>query len=116
LAKIYAIKALVEYYDISSNFCLTKFKNLSVLNSWRINIKICDCIEFISAKITKAHFKLIFEPALLKFVTSNESELRASSCKTLSALAKNMGEDEIKTKLVPCIKKLAADSVDYVKV
>lgn len=72
LAKIYAMKALVDYYDVSSNFCLTKFKNLSVLNSWRINIRICDLIDSITSKITKAHFKLIFEPALLKVMASTE--------------------------------------------
>ena len=60
LAKIYAIKALVDYYDTNSNSCLTKFKNLSVYNSWRINIKICDSINEIFSKCSKPHFKLIF--------------------------------------------------------
>jgi hypothetical protein len=41
LSKIYALPSLIEYYDVNSNFALTKFKNLSVVNSWRINIKIC---------------------------------------------------------------------------
>ncbi len=71
LAKIYGLKALVDYYDVNSNSCLTKFKNLSVYNSWRINIKICDSIDDIFAKCTKPHFKLIFEPTLLKFMASN---------------------------------------------
>jgi len=77
---------------VSSNACLTKFKNLSVLNSWRINIKICDAIDIIAAKTTKPHFKLIFEPILLKFMISAEPELRAASCKTLAAMTKNMSE------------------------
>jgi hypothetical protein len=87
------MKALVDYYDISSNFSLTKFKNLSVVNSWRINIKICDLIDVISTKITKPHFKLIFEPILLKFMVSSEPELRAASCKTLSAVTKSLSEE-----------------------
>lgn len=41
LVKIYALGALIDYYEVNSNMCLTKFKNLSLVNSWRINIKIC---------------------------------------------------------------------------
>lgn len=115
LAKIFAMKALIDYYDVNSNSCLTKFKNLTVTNSWRINIKICDHIDVIAAKCSKPHFKLIFEPALLKFMVSAEPELRAASCKALSAVTKNMNEEEQKTKFLPCVKKLAGDSVDYVK-
>jgi hypothetical protein len=115
LAKIYGMKALIDYYEVNSNSCLTKFKNLSVSNSWRINIKICDNIDAISSKCSKPHFKLIYEPSLLKFMVSNEPELRAASCKTLAAVTKNMSEEEQKSKLLVCIKKLASDSVDYVK-
>lgn len=115
LAKIYGIKALIDYYDTNSNSCLTKFKNLSVYNSWRINIKICDNIDAIFNKCTKPHFKLIFEPVLLKYMVSNEPELRASACKALAAVSKHLSEDEQKTKLLPNLKKLASDSVDYVK-
>jgi hypothetical protein len=93
LAKIFAIPALIDYYEVNSNSALTKFKNLSVLNSWRINIKICDSIEAIAARCSKPHFKLIFEPILLKFIVSQEPELRAASCQTLASIAKNMNED-----------------------
>lgn len=86
------MKALIDYYDVNPNSCLTKFKNLSVYNSWRINIKICDHIDAIANKCSKPHFKLIFESTLLKFIASPEPELRAASCKTLSALTKNMSE------------------------
>jgi hypothetical protein len=115
LSKIHAMRALVDYYDVNNNSCLTKFKNLSVQGSWRINIKVCDQLDVIFGKCTKAHFKLIFEPTLLKFMASNEPELRASSCKTLAAVSKNMSDEEQKSKLLPNIKKLAADPVDYVK-
>ena len=115
LAKIFAIPALIDYYDVNSNSSLTKFKNLSVLNSWRINIKICDNIEAIAARCSKPHFKLIFEPILLKFIASQEPELRAASCQTLAALAKNMNDEEVKSKLSVGVKKLASDQVDFVK-
>jgi hypothetical protein len=72
LTKIHALSALVEFYEFNNNFALTKFKNLSVINSWRINIKICEIAEVAAQKITKPHFKLIFEPMLLKFMTSVE--------------------------------------------
>lgn len=60
LAKIYGLRGLIEYYDVNPNMCLTKFKSLSIVNSWRINIKICELINTIAAKCTKPHFKLIF--------------------------------------------------------
>lgn len=107
--------ALIDYYDVNSNSSLTKFKNLSVLNSWRVNIKICDNIEAIASHCSKSHFKLIFEPILLKFIVSPEPELRAASCQTLAAIAKNMNEEEIKAKLSVAVKKLAVDQVDFVK-
>lgn len=72
LAKIHALSALIEFYEFNNNFTLTKFKNLSVINSWRINIKICEIAELATQKIIKPHFKLIFEPMLLKFMTSVE--------------------------------------------
>ncbi len=115
LAKIFAIPALIDYYEVNSNSALTKSKNLSVLNSWRINIKICDNIEAIATRCSKPHFKLIFEPILLKFIVSQEPELRAASCQTLTSIAKNMNEEEIKSKLSIGVKKLAADQIDFVK-
>lgn len=92
MAKIHALNALVDFYEINSNSCLTKFKNLSVLNSWRINIKICDFMPAIFAKCTKPHFKLIFEPVVMKFIASTEPELRAAACRTLAPLAKHLSD------------------------
>ncbi len=115
LEKIFALEALSDYYEVNNNFTLTKFKHLSIINSWRINIKICDIASLISDKITKAHFKLIFEPIYLKFMISSEPELRAASCKTLASVAKNMSEDELKSKLQPVLKKLAGDTTEFVK-
>ena len=66
------MRALIDYYDVNPNSCLTKFKNISIYNSWRINIKLCDHIDLIVSKCSKAHFKLIFEGALMKFITSTE--------------------------------------------
>ena len=71
LAKIHGLRGLIEYYDVSPNICLAKFKNLSVLNSWRINIKICQLMPVIAAKCTRPHFKLIFEPTILKYMASS---------------------------------------------
>jgi hypothetical protein len=48
-------------------------------------------------------------------MASADPELRAASCKTLAALAKNMTEEEQKSKVLVGIKKLASDSVDFVK-
>lgn len=95
---------------------LTKFKHLAILNSWRINIRICELAPIISEKVTKAHFKLIFEPIYLKFMTSSEPELRSAACQTIAAVCKNLGEDEHKSKLQPILKKLAGDQIDFVKV
>lgn len=46
---------------------------------------------------------------------STEPELRAASCKALFAVAKNLTEEELKSKLQPILKKLAGDSTEYVK-
>ena len=115
LAKIYGLKGLIDYYDVNPNMCLTKFKNLSVLNSWRINIKICEYMGTIAAKCTRPHFKLIFEPTILKFMTSSEPELRAACCTTLVPLAASMTEEEQKGKFLNSLRKLSVDPVDYVK-
>lgn len=98
----------MEFYDVNNNFALTKFKHLSVINSWRINIKVCELAGKISEKIQKSHFKLIFEPMFLKFMGSAEPELKAASCKTIGAVCKNMTDDEHKNKLQSSLKKLAA--------
>jgi hypothetical protein len=70
LEKIFALEALSDYYETNPNFALTKFKHLSVINSWRINIKICSLSKKLGDKLSKSHFKLIFEPMFLKFMTS----------------------------------------------
>lgn len=115
LTKIFALNALVEYYDINSNMSLTKFKNLSLLNSWRVNIKICEYAPTVYNKLSKSHFKLIFEPMFFKFLISTEPELRAAACSTLIFLAKSMSDEEIKAKLVGALKKLGQDSCEFVK-
>lgn len=51
----------------------------------------------------------------MKFIASNEPELRAAACRTLAPLAKHLSDEEQKSKLMGCIKKLASDNVDYVK-
>lgn len=70
LAKIHALGVLVNFYAINSNLTLSKFKALAVTNSWRINIKICELTPLLLEKISKAHFKLVFQPLLLKFLVS----------------------------------------------
>ena len=115
LEKIYALEALVDYYEVNSNFCLTKFKHLAVFNSWRINIKISELAQKLGDKMSKAHFKLILEPIYLKFMVSNEPELRSASCQTLNSVCKHMSDEEQKGKLLNILKKLSTDQVDYVK-
>ena len=41
LPKIFALEALVNYYNVNANMVMTKFKNLLLMNNWRINVKIC---------------------------------------------------------------------------
>ena len=72
LAKIFAIEALLNYYEFNNNLSLTKFKNMAIINSWRINIKICEFSEQICLKVSKVHFKTVFEPMFLKFMSSTE--------------------------------------------
>ncbi len=47
----------------------------------------------------------------LKFMISNEPELRAASCKTLAAVTKHLNDEEVKSKLQPILKKLAGDPI-----
>ena len=61
--------------------------------------------------MTKPHFKLIFEPILLKFMSSNEPELRAASCQTISSICKHLTDEDQKSKLLPLLKKLVVDPV-----
>lgn len=48
LEKIFALEALTQFYSVNNNFVLTKFKHIAVINSWRINIKICENSQKIS--------------------------------------------------------------------
>lgn len=48
LAKIYALKGLIDFYDVNPTASLAKFKNLAVVNSWRINMKICELAAVIT--------------------------------------------------------------------
>lgn len=41
LPKIYALEALINYYNVNNNFVFLKFKALFMVNNWRLNIKIC---------------------------------------------------------------------------
>lgn len=52
----------------------------------------------------------------LKFMSSNEPELKAASCKTIAAVCKNMTDEEQKSKLQVSLKKLSADQTEYVKI
>jgi len=38
---------------------LSKLKNIIAIQSWRLNLKICEYIDTISAKFNKTHFKTI---------------------------------------------------------
>lgn len=55
------------------------------------------------------------EPCYLKMMSSQDNEIRASSCSALVSVAKNMSIEENSTKLYPIIIKLSQDKVDYVK-
>lgn len=47
---------------------------------------------------------------------SAEPELRCSSCLTFVSVCKNMSDDEQKNKLMPILKKLSQDQIEYVRV
>ncbi len=116
LTKIFALEALINYYPVNSNIVLSKFKALFVINNWRINIKICELVPQALKVFSKTHFKSTFESSLIKFLDSPEPELRAKACRVLKALASVMNEEELRKSLIPAIKRLSSDSVDYVKV
>ena len=80
LPKLLALDALISYYEVDSNFVLTKMKNLLAIQSWRVNLKICELINQIAQKFTKTHFKGLIEPYYQKFLSSTEAEVRAASC------------------------------------
>ena len=71
LPKLLALNALVDYYEFNPNMVLSKLKNIIAIQSWRLNLKICELINTISAKFNKTHFKTIVEPAIFKFLTSS---------------------------------------------
>ncbi len=65
---------------------------------------------------SKAHFKSTFQSSLSKFLVSSEPQLRCKACVVLKTLASITSDEDVKKSLIPVIKKLAADPVDYVKV
>jgi hypothetical protein len=48
-------------------------------------------------------------------MASEDNEIRAASCASMIALAKNMSTEENVTKLYPIIQKLSEDKVDFVR-
>lgn len=46
---------------------------------------------------------------------SQEPELRSAACQTVVVVCKNMSDDEQKNKLLPIMKKMSIDEVEYVK-
>lgn len=60
LPKIFALEALVNYYPVSANLVLSKFKALFVVNNWRINIKICEVVPMAAKLFSKSHMKSTF--------------------------------------------------------
>lgn len=71
LPKLLALDALIDYYEYDNMFALKKLKFLLIMNSWRMNLKICSLIDNIGDKFAKNHFKAIVEPFILKFLISN---------------------------------------------
>jgi len=49
-----------------------KLKSLLVINSWRINAKICEATSLAIKVMSKTHFKAVFEAPFLKFLSSSE--------------------------------------------
>jgi hypothetical protein len=72
LPKIFALRALISYYPVNNNLCLMKLKSLLVINSWRINAKICEATNLALKVMSKPHFKAVFEAPFLKFLASSE--------------------------------------------
>lgn len=93
LPKIFALEALASYYTINANMTLVKFKSLFAVNNWRINIKICEVVPLVVKLFSKAHVKSTFEASLVKFLDSQEPELRAKACSVVKFLASIMSEE-----------------------
>jgi hypothetical protein len=51
----------------------------------------------------------------LKYYSSIEPEVRASACLTLKYLAKSLSDEDLKSKFLPQLKKLAQDPSEIVK-
>ena len=109
LPKLLAMPGLIEFYEFNNNMVLSKLKNLIAIQSWRISLKVCELNEQLAAKLSKTHYKSIIEPAVFKFLSSSEPEVRAGACKCIEGLGKNLSQDEIKAKLLPILKGLAQD-------
>lgn len=116
LPKIFAMEALVDYYGVNGAMVVSKFRNLVGLGNWRISVRICEVVSGCLKTFGKAVFKSTFEGWMGKCLVSSEPELRAKACCLLKPLAIVLSDDEIKKTLIPLLKKLATDSVDYVKV
>lgn len=71
LPKLFALDALIDYYEVNFNLTLNKLKNLLSVQSWRINLKICELMHVISKKFSKNHFKIVIEPNFYRFFTSS---------------------------------------------
>jgi hypothetical protein len=115
LPKLLTIDSLLLLYPFNSSLVINKLKMLVCIGTWRINIRLCEFANEFSKTLSKLHFKTLFEPAFLKMLTSEDNEIRATSCSVLVALAKNMAAEENFAKLYPIILKLSDEKVDFVK-
>jgi serine/threonine-protein phosphatase 2A regulatory subunit A len=115
LIKMMALEGAVKYFPENPITVLDSLRNMLTLNSWRINMKVCEELPELLQQTTKQQFRTYIEQAYMKFLTHEEPELRAAACTCLEAVCQSMEVSDIVRLIIPAIQKLSIDVKPFVR-
>ena len=72
LVKLLCIDTLILLYKSNPNLVMNKLKYLFSLNTWRINLKLCEMGYKFAEVLSKTHFKVLIEPSFLKLLATDD--------------------------------------------
>ncbi|EGR34834.1 hypothetical protein IMG5_000620 [Ichthyophthirius multifiliis] len=123
LIRIYLVDACVQYLKVEPKLVKYKknyyiyqmLKSLSEDRSWRIRYYFCDKLAEITKVLGKVEFKKQFFQNYISYLEDQEPELRAVAALKLDIVGGNIEVDDIVSKLIPLVKKLSTDGLNYVR-
>lgn len=83
IIKMMALDGAIQYFPENPTIVLESIKNMLAVNSWRINMKVCEELPLLLKQLNRTQFKLFIETPYLKFLNHEEPELRAAACSCL---------------------------------